>query len=153
MDNQRAEYVKQNGHQRTSADVNDALWNKALRENPDPARYYPHLIVGHDALKKRVGQQDEFAAKHAGKLEVPSRPFCLRMRLISYLRNSSHQYKHYHHNITSTLHFASLRLNILKQSSPLGYCVSSLAYIHSHLHTAHHFEGKKTNSGFRLSVC
>lgn len=70
MDNQRAEYVKQNGHQRTSADVNDALWNKALRENPDPARYYPHLIVGHDALKKRVGQQDEFAAKHAGKLEV-----------------------------------------------------------------------------------
>lgn len=66
---QQATYVAQHGHQRTAADTNDALWNKALRENPDPARFYPYLVVGHEALKKRVGQQEEFAAKHAAKLE------------------------------------------------------------------------------------
>lgn len=73
MDQQRANYVAQNGgkHTRTPQDTqNDALWLKAQRENPDPNRYYPQLIVGHDALKKRVAQQEDFAQKHKAKLEV-----------------------------------------------------------------------------------
>lgn len=77
MDAQTAQWIKsQNGGQtpRTQNDVDEELWIKAVKENPDKEKFLPSLLVGHDALAERVKLQDEMAGKHAVKLEVAS-PF------------------------------------------------------------------------------
>lgn len=70
--------------------TNDALWQQAVRENPDPSlsvTSIPHLLtlipclsmvpvlaIGFDDLQKRVEAQDKQAALHQEKLKVRSLP-------------------------------------------------------------------------------
>ncbi|KAL5535281.1 PXA2 [Sanghuangporus sanghuang] len=49
--------------------TNDALWQKAIRENPDPSCFVPALAVGFDDLQKRVEAQRSQAAAHQEKLK------------------------------------------------------------------------------------
>ncbi|PAV22212.1 nucleoporin nup44 [Pyrrhoderma noxium] len=49
--------------------INDALWQKALRENPDPSCYVPALAVGFDDLQKRVEAQKAQTTAHQEKLK------------------------------------------------------------------------------------
>ncbi|KAI5123756.1 hypothetical protein M0805_000347 [Coniferiporia weirii] len=48
---------------------NDALWQKAVRENPDPSCYVPALAVGFDDIQKRVEAQTAQATAHKEKLK------------------------------------------------------------------------------------
>ena len=76
---------------RPSNAVNDAAWEKAVRENPDPSWYVwmtlhgqalfsrnpaslvPVLAVGLDDLQQRVEAQTKQAAEHQEKLKVRSK--------------------------------------------------------------------------------
>ncbi|EJD04210.1 uncharacterized protein FOMMEDRAFT_121798 [Fomitiporia mediterranea MF3/22] len=49
--------------------TNDALWQKAVRENPDPSCYVPALALGFDDLQKRVEAQRAQATAHQEKLK------------------------------------------------------------------------------------
>lgn len=49
--------------------TNDALWQKAVRENPDPSCMVPVLAVGFDDLQQRVDAQTQAAAQHQEKLK------------------------------------------------------------------------------------
>ncbi|CCM04498.1 uncharacterized protein FIBRA_06678 [Fibroporia radiculosa] len=49
--------------------TSDALWQKAVRENPDPSCLVPVLATGFDDLQKRVEAQSEQAAAHEQKLK------------------------------------------------------------------------------------
>jgi len=44
--------------------TNDALWEKALRENPDPTCHVPVLAVGFDDLRTRVEAQNKKSEQH-----------------------------------------------------------------------------------------
>jgi nuclear pore complex protein Nup54 len=81
--------------------TNDALWQKAVRENPDPTWYdflhfhrlvphpdalksmVPALALGFDDLQNRVAAQTQQAAAHEEKLKVcsasPSNTDCLSL--------------------------------------------------------------------------
>ncbi|RDX52382.1 hypothetical protein OH76DRAFT_1344803 [Lentinus brumalis] len=48
---------------------NEALWQKAVRENPDPSCFVPVLATGFDDLQKRVEAQTQQAAAHQEKLK------------------------------------------------------------------------------------
>ncbi|KAI0658092.1 nucleoporin complex subunit 54-domain-containing protein [Cubamyces menziesii] len=48
---------------------NDALWQKAVRENPDPSCFVPVIATGFDDLQKRVEAQTQQAAAHQEKLK------------------------------------------------------------------------------------
>ncbi|KAH9848107.1 nucleoporin complex subunit 54-domain-containing protein [Lenzites betulinus] len=48
---------------------NDALWQKAVRENPDPSCFVPVVATGFDDLQKRVEAQTQQAAAHQEKLK------------------------------------------------------------------------------------
>ncbi|KAG8932471.1 hypothetical protein FRC02_001095 [Tulasnella sp. 418] len=48
--------------------TNEALWQKAVRENPDPSRMVPVLAVGFEDLKKRVNAQTANATAQQAKL-------------------------------------------------------------------------------------
>ncbi|EKM57328.1 uncharacterized protein PHACADRAFT_255029 [Phanerochaete carnosa HHB-10118-sp] len=54
---------------RPSNAVNDALWQKAVRENPDPDCMVPVIAVGFDDLQQRVDAQTRAAAQHQEKLK------------------------------------------------------------------------------------
>ncbi|KAI0772999.1 nucleoporin complex subunit 54-domain-containing protein [Trametes elegans] len=47
----------------------DALWQKAVRENPDPSCFVPVIATGFDDLQKRVEAQTQQAAAHQEKLK------------------------------------------------------------------------------------
>ncbi|KAH9834748.1 nucleoporin complex subunit 54-domain-containing protein [Rhodofomes roseus] len=49
--------------------TNDALWQKAVRENPDPSCLVPVIANGLDDLQKRVEAQTQQAAMHQEKLK------------------------------------------------------------------------------------
>ncbi|KAI0340274.1 hypothetical protein BDW22DRAFT_1334651 [Trametopsis cervina] len=49
--------------------TNDSLWEKALRENPDPTCLVPVLAVGLDDLQQRVDAQTSQAANHSERLK------------------------------------------------------------------------------------
>ncbi|GJE93078.1 nucleoporin complex subunit 54-domain-containing protein [Phanerochaete sordida] len=49
--------------------TNDALWQKAVRENPDPSCMVPVLAVGFDDLQQRVDAQTRASAQHQEKLK------------------------------------------------------------------------------------
>ncbi|KAF8523736.1 nucleoporin complex subunit 54-domain-containing protein [Hysterangium stoloniferum] len=49
--------------------TNDALWQQAVRENPDPSTMVPVLAVGFDDLQKRVEAQSSQATQHNEKLK------------------------------------------------------------------------------------
>ncbi|KAA1474539.1 hypothetical protein DENSPDRAFT_781955 [Dentipellis sp. KUC8613] len=54
--------------------TNEAAWQKALRENPDPTCLVPVLATSFDDLQKRVEAQAQQAAAHQEKLkEIKSR--------------------------------------------------------------------------------
>ncbi|KAJ7450858.1 nucleoporin complex subunit 54-domain-containing protein [Mycena latifolia] len=54
--------------------TNDALWAKAVRENPDPTCLVPAIAVGFDDLRQRVDAQGQQAAAHQERLkELKSR--------------------------------------------------------------------------------
>lgn len=48
--------------------MHDALWTKALRENPDPERLYPVLAVGFGDLQTRAQAQRAEAARQRNKM-------------------------------------------------------------------------------------
>ncbi|KAJ3934359.1 MAG: nucleoporin complex subunit 54-domain-containing protein [Lentinula lateritia] len=48
--------------------VNEALWQKAVRENPDPSCLVPVLAIGFDDLRGRVDAQVSQSAAHKEKL-------------------------------------------------------------------------------------
>ncbi|WFC98159.1 hypothetical protein MYAM1_000883 [Malassezia yamatoensis] len=48
--------------------MHDALWTKAMQENPDPERLYPVLAVGFSDLRSRVQAQESEAARQHAKL-------------------------------------------------------------------------------------
>ncbi|RPD60662.1 hypothetical protein L227DRAFT_501697 [Lentinus tigrinus ALCF2SS1-6] len=48
---------------------NDALWQKAVRENPDPSCFVPVLATSFDDLQKRVEAQTQQAAAHQEKIK------------------------------------------------------------------------------------
>lgn len=49
--------------------TNEVLWQKAVRENPDPTCLVPVLAVGFDDLQKRVDAQTRQATSHQEKLQ------------------------------------------------------------------------------------
>ncbi|KAJ7859102.1 nucleoporin complex subunit 54-domain-containing protein [Mycena leptocephala] len=49
--------------------TNDALWAKAVRENPDPTCLVPAIAVGFDDLRQRVDAQGQQAAAHQERLK------------------------------------------------------------------------------------
>ncbi|EJD51859.1 hypothetical protein AURDEDRAFT_55921 [Auricularia subglabra TFB-10046 SS5] len=49
--------------------TNTALWERALRENPDPTCMVPVLALGFDDLQRRVVAQDKTQAEHEAKLK------------------------------------------------------------------------------------
>ncbi|KAF8909698.1 nucleoporin complex subunit 54-domain-containing protein [Gymnopilus junonius] len=59
--------------------TNEALWEKAVRENPDPSCLVPVLAVGFDDLRARIDAQAAQSASHIQKLnEAKSRLAALR---------------------------------------------------------------------------
>ncbi|KAH8102050.1 hypothetical protein BXZ70DRAFT_49810 [Cristinia sonorae] len=52
--------------------VNDALWQKAVQENPDPSCFVPVIASGFDDLQQRVEAQTKQAAAHQESLKVCS---------------------------------------------------------------------------------
>ncbi|EDQ98320.1 uncharacterized protein LACBIDRAFT_336068, partial [Laccaria bicolor S238N-H82] len=48
--------------------TNDALWEKALRENPDPSCMVPVIAIGFDDLRDRVEAQNQQSTTHTKKL-------------------------------------------------------------------------------------
>ncbi|KAK7470999.1 Nucleoporin nup57 [Stygiomarasmius scandens] len=48
--------------------VNEALWQKAVRENPDPSCLVPVLAIGFDQLRERVDAQATQSAAHKERL-------------------------------------------------------------------------------------
>ena len=48
--------------------MHDALWAKAMQENPEPDRLYPVLAVGFGDLRSRVQAQESEAARQHNKL-------------------------------------------------------------------------------------
>ncbi|KAF5392727.1 hypothetical protein D9757_000943 [Collybiopsis confluens] len=50
--------------------VNEALWQKAIRDNPDPTCMVPVLAIGFDDLQGRVDAQAAQSAEHKEKLLV-----------------------------------------------------------------------------------
>lgn len=54
--------------------TNTALWERAVRENPDPTCMVPVLALGFDDLHRRVAAQDKTQSDHTAKLkELSSR--------------------------------------------------------------------------------
>jgi nuclear pore complex protein Nup54 len=51
---------------------NEALWQKAVRENPDPTCLVPVLAIGFDDLRQRVDAQSQETASHQDKINVRS---------------------------------------------------------------------------------
>ncbi|KAF7343223.1 Adrenoleukodystrophy protein [Mycena venus] len=49
--------------------TNDALWARAVRENPDPSCLVPAIAVGFDDLRQRVDAQGQQAVAHAERLK------------------------------------------------------------------------------------
>jgi nuclear pore complex protein Nup54 len=49
--------------------TNEALWQKAVRENPDPTCLVPVVAIGFDDLRQRVEAQSQQAASHQEKLK------------------------------------------------------------------------------------
>ncbi|TDL27801.1 hypothetical protein BD410DRAFT_760973 [Rickenella mellea] len=49
--------------------TNEALWQKAVRENPDPSCYVPALAVGFDDLQQRVEAQRQLSTAHQEKIK------------------------------------------------------------------------------------
>ncbi|KAJ6456190.1 nucleoporin complex subunit 54-domain-containing protein [Mycena sanguinolenta] len=49
--------------------TNDALWAKAVRDNPDPTCLVPAIAVGFDDLRQRVDAQGQQAAAHQERLK------------------------------------------------------------------------------------
>ncbi|TFK52881.1 hypothetical protein OE88DRAFT_1312588 [Heliocybe sulcata] len=49
--------------------TNEALWQKAVHENPDPSCLVPALAVGFDDLQKRVEAQSQQATAHQEKIK------------------------------------------------------------------------------------
>ncbi|OBZ76350.1 Nucleoporin nup44 [Grifola frondosa] len=61
--------------------TNETLWQKAVRENPDPSCFVPVLATGFDDLQKRVEAQSQQAAAHQEKLkELQTRIAALAQR-------------------------------------------------------------------------
>ncbi|KAI0074259.1 hypothetical protein K474DRAFT_1601794, partial [Panus rudis PR-1116 ss-1] len=61
--------------------TNDALWQKAVRENPDPSCLVPVIASGFDDLQQRVEGQTKQAAEQAEKLkEIKSKIEALSQR-------------------------------------------------------------------------
>ncbi|KAH7106810.1 nucleoporin complex subunit 54-domain-containing protein [Auriculariales sp. MPI-PUGE-AT-0066] len=56
-------------YQRPANWTNTALWERALRENPDPTCMVPVLATGFDDLKRRVQAQDKTKADHQANLK------------------------------------------------------------------------------------
>lgn len=50
--------------------TNEALWQKAVRENPDRSCMVPVVAIGFDDLKQRVDAQGQQAQAHHEKLKV-----------------------------------------------------------------------------------
>lgn len=50
--------------------TNEALWQKAVRENPDRTCLVPVIAKGFDNLQQRVEAQSQVAASHQEKLKV-----------------------------------------------------------------------------------
>ncbi|KAI0922755.1 hypothetical protein AcV5_009647 [Taiwanofungus camphoratus] len=66
---------------RPSNATNDALWQKAVRENPDSSCLVPVIATGLDDLQKRVEAQSQQAAGHQEKLkELQTRIVALSQR-------------------------------------------------------------------------
>ncbi|KAG6330896.1 hypothetical protein ID866_8196, partial [Astraeus odoratus] len=59
---------------RPSNATNEALWQRAVRENPDPTCLVPVLALGFDALQTRVEAQTQQAAAQQEKLKASIRP-------------------------------------------------------------------------------
>lgn len=49
--------------------TNDALWQKALQENPDPSCLVPVIANGFDDLRQRVDGQTQQATAHKGNIK------------------------------------------------------------------------------------
>ncbi|PBK66252.1 hypothetical protein ARMSODRAFT_890614 [Armillaria solidipes] len=49
--------------------TNDALWQKAIQENPDPSCLVPVIANGFDDLRQRVDGQTEQATAHKGNIK------------------------------------------------------------------------------------
>ncbi|KAJ7111321.1 nucleoporin complex subunit 54-domain-containing protein [Mycena epipterygia] len=49
--------------------TNEALWTKAVRENPDPTCLVPAIAIGFDDLRQRVDAQGQQAASHQDRLK------------------------------------------------------------------------------------
>ncbi|KAK0469240.1 nucleoporin complex subunit 54-domain-containing protein [Desarmillaria tabescens] len=49
--------------------TNDALWQKAVQENPDPSCLVPVIANGFDDLRQRVDGQSEQATAHKGNIK------------------------------------------------------------------------------------
>ncbi|THH32835.1 hypothetical protein EUX98_g1332 [Antrodiella citrinella] len=49
--------------------VNDALWQKAVRENPDPSCFVPVIASGFDDIQQRVEAQSRQAQAHQNSLK------------------------------------------------------------------------------------
>ncbi|KAF9453387.1 hypothetical protein P691DRAFT_64531 [Macrolepiota fuliginosa MF-IS2] len=56
-------------YSRPANSKNDALWEKAVRENPDPSCHVPVLAVGFDDLRTRVEAQNKKSEEHQQHLE------------------------------------------------------------------------------------
>ncbi|KZT04934.1 uncharacterized protein LAESUDRAFT_682065 [Laetiporus sulphureus 93-53] len=66
---------------RPSNATNDALWQKAVRENPDPSCLVPVIATGFDDLQTRVEAQSQQAAAHQERLkEIQTRIAALTQR-------------------------------------------------------------------------
>ncbi|GBE83336.1 Nucleoporin nup44 [Sparassis crispa] len=61
--------------------TNDALWQKAIRENPDPSCLVPVIAIGFDDLQKRVEAQSQQATAQQERLkELQTRIAALSQR-------------------------------------------------------------------------
>ncbi|KAJ6625228.1 nucleoporin complex subunit 54-domain-containing protein [Mycena sp. CBHHK59/15] len=79
--------------------TNDALWARAVRENPDPTCLVPAIAIGFDDLRQRVDAQGQQAAAHQERLKE------LKTRLET-LSSTQHQ------NSARIARFASLQTQL-----------------------------------------
>ncbi|KAI5477728.1 hypothetical protein MNV49_006011 [Pseudohyphozyma bogoriensis] len=53
--------------------ADEAIWFKAVRENPDPEHLVPALALGFSALSKRIESQNKLTASHGALLDEVSK--------------------------------------------------------------------------------
>eukprot|EP00033_Pygsuia_biforma_P003540 GCRY01003874.1.p1 GENE.GCRY01003874.1~~GCRY01003874.1.p1 ORF type:complete len:417 (-),score=103.06 GCRY01003874.1:151-1401(-) len=102
--------------------VDEALWNQALKNNPDPSRYVPQMVCGFEELNSRITRQAEKIKQLNKTLEdlgATMSEIHSRHQLETVVQLE--QYKRRHFQVSHRILRVMSRLEVLNAR---GYCIS-----------------------------